>query len=103
MKQKQRLSASVDADLIAGVEDAVARGRVVSVSAWVNDALRVKLDQDRRLEALAAFVAGYERQHGEITAGDMELAARRARDRATPVRGLGSAKTARPSRPRRAR
>lgn len=103
MKQKQRLSASIDADLIAGVEDAVSRGRVVSVSAWVNEALRLKLAQDRRLEALAVFVADYERHHGEITAGEIAIAARRARDRATPVRGLRSGKTARPRPRRRAR
>jgi len=88
MNQKQRLSASVDADLLAGVEAAVARGRVVSVSAWVNAALRLKLDQDRRLEALAAFIAAYEREHGEITPDEIDLAAFRARARATPVRGV---------------
>jgi Arc/MetJ-type ribon-helix-helix transcriptional regulator len=87
MNGKQRLSASVDADLIAAAEDAVARGRSGSVSAWVNDALRLKLAQERRLEALAAFVAAYEREHGRITPEEMDLAARRARGRATPVRG----------------
>ena len=88
MNQKQRLSASVDANLIAGVEDAVARGRVGSVSAWVNEALRLKLDQDRRLEALAAFITAYEREHGEITPAEINVAAFRARERATPVRGV---------------
>ncbi len=91
MNQKQRLSASVDADLIAGVEKAVARGRVVSVSAWVNEALKLKLDHDRRLEALAAFIAAYEREHGEITPDEINLAAFRARERATPVRGVRAA------------
>lgn len=64
---KQRLSASVDEELIEAAEKSVARGDSESVSAWVNDALRLKLAQERRLEALAAFIAGYEGEHGEIT------------------------------------
>ena len=87
MSIKQRLSASVDADLIEAAEEAVARGGVDSVSAWVNDALRLKLAQDRRLEALAAFVADYEARHGEITGNDIRQATRRARARAVAVRG----------------
>jgi Arc/MetJ-type ribon-helix-helix transcriptional regulator len=78
---KVRLSASVDADLMAAAESAVARGRLESVSAWVNDALRLKAEQDRRLEALATFVAAYEAEHGEITPEEMRTAARRARAR----------------------
>jgi Arc/MetJ-type ribon-helix-helix transcriptional regulator len=82
MIPKQRLSASVDADLIQAAEAAVAQGRFDSVSAWVNDALRLKLEQDRRLEALATFVAAYEAEHGEISAPEIRDAARRARARA---------------------
>jgi Arc/MetJ-type ribon-helix-helix transcriptional regulator len=87
MRGKQRLSASVDADLLAAAEAAASQGGFVSLSAWVNDALRLKLEQDRRLEALAAFVAAYEREHGEIAMADIDAAARRARARATAVRG----------------
>ena len=96
MNYKQRLSASVDADLIAAAEDAVASGRCGSVSAWVNEALRLKLTQDRRLDALAAFVAAYEGEHGRITADEMEWAARRARSRATPIRGARQRKAPTP-------
>src|SRR5215475_13698177 len=85
---KERLTASVDADLIAAAESSVARGRSESVSAWVNDALRLKLDQERRLEALAAFVAAYEADYGEITPDEMNQAVRRARSRAVSVRGM---------------
>jgi Arc/MetJ-type ribon-helix-helix transcriptional regulator len=95
---KQRLSASVDADLIAAAEDAVARGRVVSVSAWVNDALRAKVAHDKRLEALAAFVAEFEREHGLIAPEEMDAAARRARGRATPVRAARAGRMARAAR-----
>jgi Arc/MetJ-type ribon-helix-helix transcriptional regulator len=79
---KVRLSASVDADLIAAAEAAVAGGRLESVSAWVNEALRARAEHDRRLEALGAFVAAYEAEHGEISAEEMRSAARLARARA---------------------
>ena len=91
MSTKLRLSASVDADLIEAAERAVTRGSSDTVSAWVNDALRLKLDQERRLEALAAFVTAFETEHGEITPEEMRLAARRARQSAMTVRGTGSA------------
>ena len=92
MNTKQRLSASVDADLIEAAEDAVARGGAGSVSAWVNDALRLKLAHDRRLEALAAFIAEYEATHGEITDEERRQATRRARGRAVTVRGTREGK-----------
>jgi hypothetical protein len=96
---KERLSASVDSDLIEAAEKAVARGHAESLSAWVNEALRLKLVQERRLEAVAAFVAAYEREHGEITVEEMQMAARRARQRAVVVRGPRSGKRS-ASRPR---
>lgn len=87
MSVKERLSASVDADLVAVAQEAVAQGRVESVSAWVNEALRLKAAHDRRLRALDEFVAGFEAEHGEITDAEMREAARRARGRAVVVRG----------------
>lgn len=103
MNVKQRLSASVDADLIEAAEKAVAHGRSDSVSAWVNDALRLKLEQERRLEALAAFVNAYEAEHGVITAEEMRLATRRARATAVTVRGRLGGTGAQPRRGKRAR
>lgn len=87
MKGKERLSASVDADLMSAAQDAVVAGRAESVSAWVNDALRLKADRDRRLAALDDFIAAYEAENGEITEQEMAEAARRARARAVVVRG----------------
>ena len=86
MSDKGRLSASVDADLLAAAQAAVAAGRAESVSAWVNDALRLKTAHERRLAALDAFVAEYEAEHGEISTEEMDAAARRARGRAVVVR-----------------
>ncbi len=87
MSVKERLSASVDADLVAVVQEAVAQGRAESVSAWVNAALRLKVAHDQRLRALDEFVAAFEAEHGEITEAEMSEAARRARGRAVVVRG----------------
>jgi Arc/MetJ-type ribon-helix-helix transcriptional regulator len=91
MSGKQRLSASVDADLVAVAQEAVSQGRADSMSAWVNDALRLKADHELRLRALDDFLAAYEAEHGEITEEDMRDAARRARGRAVVVRGRGVA------------
>jgi Arc/MetJ-type ribon-helix-helix transcriptional regulator len=87
MSPKQRLSASVDAELLAAAQQAVADGRAENISTWVNDALRLKADHDRRLHALDDFLAAYEAEHGEITEDEMRAAARRARERAIVVRG----------------
>jgi len=87
MSVKERLSASVDAELIAAAQEAVAHGRAESVSAWVNEALRLKADHDRRLAALDEFLAAYEAEHGEITEQEMRDATRRARAGAVVVRG----------------
>jgi Arc/MetJ-type ribon-helix-helix transcriptional regulator len=87
MSTKQRLSASVDAELMAAAQQAVAEGRAENISAWVNDALRLKTDHERRLQALDDFLAAYEAEHGEITEDEMRDAARRARERAIVVRG----------------
>jgi len=56
------------------------------MSAWVNDALRLKADHDRRMRALDEFIAAYEAEHGEITEEDIRDAARRARAGATVVK-----------------
>ena len=87
MSMKERLSASVDADLVAAAQEAVAQGRAESVSAWVNEALRLKAEHDQRLRALEEFVTAFEAEHGEITEAEMHEAARRTRGRAVVVRG----------------
>lgn len=46
---------------------------------------------ERRLGALAEFIAAFEAAHGEITAKEMRAASRRARARAISVKGrMGS-------------
>lgn len=86
MTGKQRLSASVDAELLHLAQSAVEAGRAESVSAWVNDALRMKADHERRMEGLDSFIAAYEAEHGVISEAEMDEAVRRARGRATVIR-----------------
>jgi hypothetical protein len=83
---RERLSATVEADLLAAGRSAVAAGRADSLSAWVNAALRRQAEHDRRMIALDEFLGAYEAEHGVITAADMADAARRARGRAVVVR-----------------
>ena len=85
--RKHRLSASVDANLIAAAERAVAEGRAENVSAWVNEAMRLQVEHDLRMRALGDFVTAYESKHGVITEAEIAAAARRARARAVVVRG----------------
>jgi len=81
----------VDSDLIRAAEKAVKRGSATSVSAWVNDALHLKLAQERKLESLAVFVSDFEKAHSEISAKEIRLATRRARAKAVTARGLPEA------------
>ncbi len=84
---KLRLSTSVDGDLVAAGQAAVAAGQAESLSAWVNEALRRHVDHERRLRVLDDFLASYESEHGEITEDEMADVSRRARARAVVVRG----------------
>src|SRR5262245_25214435 len=104
---KQRLSASVDADLLGAAERAAKRGEVANVSAWVNDAMRLKVEHDRGLADLAAVIADFEAEQGAITNDEIEKAVRSARARALTVRGARAGeeragwRRARPGRRRR--
>jgi metal-responsive CopG/Arc/MetJ family transcriptional regulator len=88
MSTKRRLSASVDEDLLAAAERAVQLKEAESVSAWVNDAMRKKLENDKRLRALAAYIKQYEAEFGVITEDDMVNAEREAKRRTITTRGL---------------
>ena len=75
---------TVDSSLVRAGAEAVAAGRVNSLSRWVNLALAERAEKDRRLVALNAAVAAYEAEFGEISA--LELAEQAREDlRATVV------------------
>jgi hypothetical protein len=94
MTNRERLSATVEAEWLAAGRAAVAEGRAESLSAWVNDALRRQAEHDRRMQALDDFLAAYEAEHGEITDEEIREAQRRSRSRAvvmrTPPAGKGA-------------
>lgn len=82
MIHKERLSATVDADLLRAAEDAIARGDAPTISAWVNDALRLKLEHERRLRGMAEFIADFEARSGIITDEDIARVRREMKGRA---------------------
>ena len=86
MTNRARLSATIEADVLAAGQAAVARGQAESLSAWVNTALRRQADHDRRMQALDVFLAAYEAEHGEISDAEIVAASRRAREKAIVVR-----------------
>ncbi len=87
MAPKHRLSASVDADLVAAGQAAVAAGTAENLSAWVSEALRRQAEHDRRLAALGAAIAEFEAEHGALTDAEIAGASRWARENAVVVRG----------------
>jgi hypothetical protein len=98
MTQRERLSATVEAELLAAGRAAVAEGRAESLSAWVNSALRRQAEHDRRMQALDDFLAAYEAEHGEITEDEIREAQRRSRTRAVVIRTPPAGKGAGPRR-----
>jgi hypothetical protein len=102
MTNRQRLSATVEADLLTAARHAVKEGRAGSLSAWVNDALRRQAEHERRMKALGEAIREYEAEHGVITEEEIRETTRRMKDRAIRIRPRG----ARPSQtapPRRKR
>ena len=74
----------MDGELLRAAQTAVEEGRATSISAWVNDALRLKAEHERRMQALDSFLATYEAEHGVITEDEIDEAVRRR-----PVTGHG--------------
>ncbi len=91
MATKLRLSASVDAKLIAAGQAAVAAGEAENLSSWVNEALARQVEHNQKMQALDDFIAEYEAEHGEITQAEMDRAEQWARSHAIVVRSSGTA------------
>jgi Arc/MetJ-type ribon-helix-helix transcriptional regulator len=86
METKRRLSASVDAGLVAAAEASVARGEFSSVSSWVSAAMAAQIEHQTRLLAMDQFLEAFEAEFGEITDAEIVAATRKARASATVVR-----------------
>ncbi len=90
VKNKQRLTITVDPRLAEAGQQAVADGRAESVSGWISDAIEEKIDRDRKLEHLAAAIADFEAEHGSITEEEIAAQLRADRTKATVVRGAAA-------------
>ena len=86
MTNRQRLSATVEADVLKAGRRAVAEGRAKNLSTWVNEALRRHAENDSRLKAMGEAVRAYEREFGVITEDDIRKAERHFRARTIKVR-----------------
>jgi len=82
--QKARLTVTVDPHLVRAANEAVARGRTSSLSAWVNAALTDHVAKERRLVALDEAIAAHEARNGKIT--DEEVAAQWRADRRNAIK-----------------
>ena len=78
---------TVDPDLVAAGNKAVASGRAESLSGWVNAALTERAARDRRLEALATAISEYETEFGHIGEDEIAAVQRSDRETAAVVRG----------------
>jgi len=84
--RKQRLTVTVDPELADAGQRAVDSGQAKSVSGWVSSALVEKVRRDSKLALLAAAVADYEEEFGEITVDEMRAQQRADREDAVVVR-----------------
>jgi Arc/MetJ-type ribon-helix-helix transcriptional regulator len=100
---KERLTVTVDPQLVEAANSAIAEGRATSLSAWVNQALAERADKDRRLRALADAVAAYEAEFGVITPEELDEQERADRASARIVRPSSSGASAKRRLPRRRR
>jgi hypothetical protein len=90
-KRKERLTVTVDPEVVAAGNAAVDSGIADSLSAWVNEALAERAARDRRLLAMSEAIATYEAEHGEITQAEIAAQQRADRQAAIVVRTAGPA------------
>ena len=90
-QRKERLTVTVDPELIAAGAAAVEAGRADSLSGWVNQALAERAERDRKLAALDDAIAAYEARAGSITDEELREQQRADRAGAVVVRGRGVA------------
>jgi uncharacterized protein YllA (UPF0747 family) len=98
--RKERLTVTVDPELIEAGNDAVSEGRAESLSAWVNAALAERVARERRLVALAQAVTEYEERFGVIAAQELVDQGRADRETAVVLRGGRAGRTKRKTRRR---
>jgi len=85
--KKERVTLTLDRELVEAAGQAVRSGRADSLSGWINQALSEKVTRERRLRGLSAAITAYESEFGEITEGEMNAQRRADRRDALVVRG----------------
>lgn len=93
---------TVDPELVAAGNRAVASGAADSLSAWVSKALADQSRRDEQLSHLREAIADYEAEFGAITAEEMTSQEHADREDAVVVRGRRTA-AKRAARTRKAR
>jgi hypothetical protein len=83
-KVKQRVTVTLDPDLVRAGSRAVSRGDASSLSEWVSRGLVNLVAEERRLAAMDEAIAMYEARHGKFT--EEELAEQRRADRENAIR-----------------
>ena len=83
MRNKGRLTVTVDSELIEAANKAVVEGRVASLSGWVNLALAERAAKERRLRAVGEAVSTYEEAFGKMTTA--EITAQECKDRQNAI------------------
>ena len=91
---KQRVTITVDEDLLEAASDAVSDGDASSVSAWVNEAMAAKSAHRSRLNALDEAIADYEAEFGPISSEELEEQRRLDKIAAEQVRADGKRRRA---------
>ena len=76
---KQRITVTVDEELLETASCAVSEGHARSVSEWVSEAMAQRRDRDARLAVIRRLVEEYEAEHGFIS--DEEIAEQAQQDR----------------------
>ncbi len=91
---KRRLSASIDEELLAAAEAAVREGQAPSMSALVEEALRLQVEKSRRLAAMGAFIATLDEERGRPADDEVDRVMREWR-----AESVAAAEPAAPSEP----
>jgi hypothetical protein len=85
--RKQRITVTVDPELVEAATRAVNAGEADSLSGWVSSALSEKLHRDHKLGRLRAAIADYEAEFGEISIDEILTQQRADREDAVVIRG----------------
>lgn len=91
---KRRLTVTVDPELVAAGQRAVAAGAADPSSSWVNVAPADRARRDAQLARLHAAIADHEAEFGEITAEEIARQRRADREDAAVVRGRRTPRSA---------